>query len=224
MPPLPQPNDEQEEAVEQEAPAGSPSSPAPPAAPAQQPAADAWGGPSREEWQTIVRGMGQLAERGLFDEPQQQGEQPDLDNMDLGEAISYYMDGRIGEISPYIEAAAAREGRERMNEIFDEIEKRPEMGEFDRKLAEKLAQAAFAENPDPRYAQQATITGAQMAAEFQKNFGEQAVKKFRASYRTRGPGSAEELPGSGGESSEWTPKGKSADEIIEHWAGQEPVG
>src|SRR6476469_3006782 len=79
-----------------------------------------WGGPSEEEWKTVVGGLHYLSQQlqQNAQPPEPEYEEPDYENMDVGQIVSHYVDGRISELEPYVATAAREAGNRRMNELF----------------------------------------------------------------------------------------------------------
>jgi hypothetical protein len=153
---------------------------------------------------------------GNEEQPTPQLSEEDYESMDAGELVQHYVDGRLGEIQPYIESAAREAGEKRMNELFDAFEKEPEIGSFDRKYAARLAESLFNETGDPV---EACRQAAYMTANFSKAERKAALEEYKAAAK-RTPFNDPSVS-SGGERS--APPAKSYDEVIDRWAGQEDV-
>lgn len=166
--------------VDPPAPAPAPIAAPAPAAPA--PAAEAWQGPSRDEWeatQTFV----QLVASALSEEDPPDPVAPaappalDLSNpqaiIDLIESKSNeraeaIIGDRFGPYQPVMDQMVAEEGKKLVLGELEKIAKGdPErgvegIGEFNRDLAAKLAQAYFHPSADPRQVLMAAAKEAQM--------------------------------------------------------------
>jgi len=163
----------------------------------------------------MVAGMQHMAQQlGLV--PGSDPDPPDFDEMGPLELIDHAMSQRFEAIAPYLQAAAKDAGEKRMNEFFDEVERDPAIGKFDRKLAERIASGLFHEIGDPL---ESLRQGAQMAAEMKRTWSKEAVEEYKASLK-RTP---YEDPGVSGSGEHASGTLKTYDEVIEKWAGQEDV-
>lgn len=187
--------------------------PAPEVTPEVTPAE--WGGPSKEEWQTVVGGLHYLSQQ-LQEAGQEPEEEPDFENMDAGDIVQHYVDSRIGELEPYVQSAAREAGEKRMNELFDEFEKDPQIGKFDRRVASRLAEAVYGEVGDPV---EACRQAATMVSGLSKAERDQAVKEYKDSLKRR----TFDDPGVTGGGERTPLPAKSYDEVIARWSGQEDV-
>lgn len=181
------------------------------------PAQPAWSGPSQEEWQTIVRANQYLVQKMQeFEYQPEEEEQPDYENMDMAELLQRYVDGRMGEISPYVQQAAQQAGEKRMNELFDAAEKDERIGKFDRELASQLADAMYKPGMDPV---QTVFAAAHRVSQFSKSEREAAINEYKSSMK-KSP--FDDLPVGGGGSKK-LPAPKSYDEVVSRWSGEEEV-
>ena len=180
-------------------------------------AAPTWGGPSEQEWKTIVAANQYLVQRmqELEYEPEVE-EEPDYENMDMASLLQTYVDNRLGEMSPYVQQAAQQAGEKRLNEIFDAAEKDERIGKFDRDLAGQLADAMWKPGMDPV---QTVYAAAQRASQFSKREREAGLEEYKASLK-KNP--FDDLPVGGG-GNKRLPTPKSYDEVVSRWSGEEEV-
>lgn len=178
-----------------------------------------WGGPSEEEWRTVVGAMSYMAEQ-LVDKNNPEAtpelKPEELENMDAGELVQLYVDGRLSEIQPYVESAAREAGEKRMNELFDTFEQEPEIGKFDRKYAARLAESLFNEIGDPV---EAVRQAAFMTANFSKSERKSALDEYKAAAKR----TTMNDPGITGSGERSAPPAKTYDEVIDRWSGQQDV-
>jgi hypothetical protein len=185
----------------------------PEATPQEAPAG--WGGPSEDEWKTVVGGLHYLTQQlNEYGQEEPEVDPKDLEGMDAAEIVEHYVSSRLSELEPYVATAAKEAGEKRMNEIFDEVE--PETGKFDRKIAGKLAEAMYGEVGDPV---EAVKVAARMVAGLSKSDREAALREYKDSL-SRSPF---QDPGVTGTGERAQLPAKTYDEVISRWSGQEDV-
>lgn len=85
-----------------------------------------WRGPSKEEWGYAVSALRYLAERGAFNDGEYAEDDPeeeeDLEGLSMGELVERYVDRRLGEVKPAVEASVQERGEKRFNEMMDQLE------------------------------------------------------------------------------------------------------
>lgn len=183
---------------------------------AVQEAAPAGYTPSAEDFGLLVEAVRNVYER--LPEPEQEEIDFTDENTDIGDLIQRYVDERLGEITPYVSAAAEMQGQKQLDGLFQEAEQ--QFGKFDRDLADKAAKAFFQESGgDPRYARQAALQGAKYAAEQQKKIEAQAIKNYQASLKK----TPYDDPGVGGVGVRAPKKDETLDDVIARWSGEEEV-
>lgn len=144
------------------------------------------------------------------DEPEE-----DLDGMDVGQLMARYVDTRFEGIAPFVQAAAQEQGDKRFNALMDELEKKPDIGKVDRKLAYMVAESMLAEVGDPI---KAVEEGARYAASVLKAEREAGINDYKKSVGRRTP---DDFGVESGERS--SPPAKSYEEVIERWSSQNEV-
>ena len=172
----------------------------------------------KDEWGTVVGALRDVYSRLPQDEVEE--EEFDPSEAPLEDIIKHYVDSEFSQFRPVIEAQQEEQGQKFMHQIFDQVEKDPQVGKFDREVAADFAMAAFQKyGGRPEVAQQAAVMGARQAAELQKRFGSQAVKEYQESLK-RTP--ADE-PGFGGAGTRSGKAYETMDEVIAAWTGDEEV-
>lgn len=188
------------------------------------PAPPGWSGPSEREWSAIVGGFKYLKDQGLFD--QEEEEEPDYESMDLADLTKHYVDGKLQEVRPYVEAAAREAGEKRMGELLDEFEKRPEVGRLDKPtrnavgfVAESILGRVDPSGSDPQAAVYAVYEAAKMLGGLTKSQRDEAVAEFKESFK-KTPYNDPNFSGAGERSA--TPA-TSYEEVISRYTGDEEV-
>jgi hypothetical protein len=184
--------------------------------PSETEAPAGWGGPSEDEWKTVVGGLSYLTDQisAFGQETEPEFDPKELENMDAAEIVEHYVSSRMSELEPYVATAAREAGEKRMNEIFDTVE--PETGKFDRKVAGKLAEAMYGEVGDPV---EAVKVAARMVAGLSKSERDAALREYKDSLKR----SSFQDPGVSGAGERSQLPAKTYDEVIARWSGQEDV-
>jgi hypothetical protein len=181
---------------------------------------------SQDDWNSLQENQKIMvgALRELYEARGQQPpteEEVDDEDLDLGQMIQKYVDSRFSEVTPVLQQVQEKEGRETMNQLFEQAKKDPSIGDFDTELAERAAHAFFTNEGrgDPQAAQWAALQGAKYAANYRKQERQAGIKEYTDSLSkdTFDDGVA----GVGG-----IRAGKpfaTMDEAIEAWSGQEEV-
>jgi hypothetical protein len=197
---------------------GAPPAPEPAAPAAPEPAAaPSWTGPSQEEWQGTQQALNYLVQ--MFQEPEEPQPQPGVDeegNIDIDAYIDAAFNQRMAGVQPLLNLTVKERGEKVMNQMFDKLE--ADIGDFDRKLAERVANSFLAEHPnDP---QKALEEGVKYAAEVRKNERKAGEDSYVERLR-RGPQDPDpEVCGGGNKARK---KASSYDEVIEQWSGETEV-
>jgi hypothetical protein len=181
---------------------------------------------SQDDWNSLQENQKIMvgALRELYEARGQQPpteEEVDDEDLDLGQMIQKYVDSRFSEVTPVLQQVQEKEGRETMNQLFEQAKKDPNIGDFDQGLAERAAHAFFINEGQsrPEAAQWAVTQGAKYAADYRKQEREAGIKEYTDSLSkdTFNDGAA----GVGGIRA---PKEfATMDEAIDHWTGTEPV-
>jgi hypothetical protein len=192
------------EATHEAAPAAPEAAPAPAA-----PAAPSWQGPSQEEWtqtQQALQYMAQVLSPVEEEEPEQ-GE------IDIESYLESYFQRKMAPVQPLLDLTVKERGEKVMKDIFDAAEK--EVGDFDRKLAERVANSFLAEHGgDPV---EATKAGAKYAAELRANERKAGVQAHNERLR-QGPPDPEPAVQGGAQAAR--KKATTYDEVIDRWQGE----
>jgi hypothetical protein len=194
---------------------GAPAATPTPAAPAST---DEWK-PSREEWETVVGGLGFIAHQ-LFEETGE--EQPEVDPTDpaaVAARFKEYVDGRVGEVAQFAQPAVAEAGERKLQALFDGFAKDPDIGDFDRDLAKDLAEKAWTPGQDPhKVAEQAARRAAEIAKRY-KTAGREELKKSFSGFN----GDQDDAPIQSSAQRGLKPA-STYDEVIERYTGDVEVG
>ena len=170
-----------------------------------------WKGPSEEEWNTAIAALHHV----YSNLPQQEQEElPDFNEMSPDQLVEFAVEQKLQGLAPVLQHATKQAGEARLNSIFDEEEKT--LGKFDRKLAEKIANAVFYEVGDPL---QAAKQGAAEAKRIREEYGQEAVNEYKKSLQR--PNFDD--PELGGAGNRLAPDAKTYDEVISKWSGEEEV-
>lgn len=181
---------------------------------------DTWS-PSRDEWETVVGGLGYIAQKLFAEEGDESGdeggEEPDLtDPKVLAQVVQRYVDERTGQVAEMAAPAVRAEGERRLKELFNGFAKNPEIGDFDQNLAQRLSEAMWQPGQDPvKVAEQAAREAARIRKE-ERTAGEENFRKT-----LNGPG--QDDLGGGGAATRRAPDAKTYDEVIAKWTGDEEV-
>jgi hypothetical protein len=188
---------------ESSAPAASDPAPAPAGAPAPAPGFSV----SEEEWrqtQQAIQYMAQVLSPVEEDEPDQ-GE------IDIESYMDAYFNRRMQPVQPLLDLTVKERGEKVMKDIFDEVQN--EVGDFDRKLAERVANSFLAEKGgDPV---EATKEGARYAAKLRQEERKAGVQAHNERLR-QGPPDPEPAVEGGAQAAR--KKATTYDEVIDRWS------
>jgi hypothetical protein len=188
---------------ESSAPAAPDPAPAPAGAPAPAPGFSV----SEEEWrqtQQAIQYMAQVLSPVEEDEPDQ-GE------IDIESYMDAYFNRRMQPVQPLLDLTVKERGEKVMKDIFDEVQN--EVGDFDRKLAERVANSFLAEKGgDPV---EATKEGARYAAKLRQEERKAGVQAHNERLR-QGPPDPEPAVEGGAQAAR--KKATTYDEVIDRWS------
>ncbi len=197
--------------VPEVAPEGTPAPPAAPAAPSFSIQEDEWRS-TQEQLKSTNEAINYLVQ--MFQEPEPDPQQQsDGDEIDIDAYIDQAVNSRLAPVRPLWEASVKERGEKEMTKIFDRIE--AEAGDFDRKLAERVANSFLEEaGGDPV---KATEEGARYAAQLRAEERKSGVQAHNERLR-QGPPDPEPAVSGGGNTAR--SKDKSYDDVINRWSGE----
>lgn len=200
-----------EEGAGGEAPEATPeAAPAPEATPA--PSFDPSAFASKEDLAGLQKNLDYLV--SMFQEPEEVPEAGEEGEFDVAAYLDQAVDARLQPVRPLLDATVKERGEREMQNIFTRM--KSEVGDFDPKLAERVAQSFLSEHGgDPV---KATEEGARFAAEVRKS--ERAAGKSEHVERLRRGPLDPEPSGEGGQAVKTRAKDKTYDDVIERWSGE----
>ncbi len=171
---------------------------------------------TKEDLQGLVQGLNYLTQ--MFQAPEEDPEEDDGGEIDIGAYINQAVESRLSPVRPLLDATVKERGEKLMGEIFDRVSQEDGVGDFDRKLAERMANSYVQEfGGDPvKATEEAAREAARIRREERKAGETSYIERLR-----RGPLDPE--PQVAGAATKTRSKDKSYDDVIERWSGESEV-